>query len=469
MTSPDQRPRMLDIRSNEQDESGNTVLTLDMPALRTHPEAVAQALGTRDVLHLEWSITNGDHEKHGELEVSELPLVLRFERGTDPDGAWELNVFGIDATRRRPLWKQLIWIQPNLRVPPEHLAHLAEKFAPIYLYSDQERYFPVSLQTLLASDVIRECDDALTLRTFFGREQIPLRELHTWLRYNGNADYLLDYGFFSMRRSIFAQLGGDPWKSTIYWSYLEDPNSDRFFLSYHQIYAYDTKTGLARLTGIGPHVFDRESMVLVFDRWDHPSAMIISGHLEDQQIFFPEKLKVWSQGRVRVPFDDPRTLKLDSHPVIAVAEGSHALYPTSGVYQLSLLRELAGYLHHDVMEQDGARPGPLRPDQILTPPQLAGPLPSYDLRRLGLHRLSSTLKPDETDYDGWSACLAFSGYWVDVPGTRNARFPPFTSKVMGIRSWVDGAYGWNWDDVPDRYHRNNRMILNYLRENLEDF
>ncbi len=56
-----------------------------------------------------------------------------------------------------------------------------------------------------------------------------------------------------------------------------------------------------------------------------------------------------------------------------------------------------------------------------------------------------------------------------MPGTPNARFPPFTKKVSEINDWVDGAYDWHWDDVPDRYQRNNRQILRYLRENLEDF
>ncbi|MFT4626887.1 MAG: hypothetical protein ACI8PZ_005568 [Myxococcota bacterium] len=470
VTQPDDRPRMLDIRSNEADAQGNRVLTLDMPALRTHPAQVAKALRARTPFTLEWTVTHGKHSKQGRLDPTTLPLTLVFRRGHDPDGAWNLRIVavGTDGRWRKELWKQLLWVQPNLRVPDAQVAALAEKFAPIFLYSDKEQHFPVSLSTLLDGDLVNNSTERMKLKTIFGRESIPLRDLGTFLRYNGHADYLLDYGFLSMRRSIYAQLGGDPRNCTVYWSYLEDPASDRFFLTYHLIYAYDTKTGLARFTGIGPHVFDRESMVLVFDRWDRPSAMIISGHLEDQTIFFLDKLKVWHQGRVRVPFDDPRTLKLGDHPVIAVAEGSHALYPTSGVYQLSLLRELAGYMHHEVMASDGAQPIPMRADQMIVPPRLDGPLPTYTLRNMGLDRLCSTLNPTATDYDGSNAYLVFSGFWVDVPGTQNARFPPFTKKVTGIHSWVDGAYGWNWDDVPDRYHRNNRLILRYLHENLED-
>jgi hypothetical protein len=225
---------------------------------------------------------------------------------------------------------------------------------------------------------------------------------------------------------------------------------------------------LARLSGIGPHVFDRESMVMVFDGTDRPSGMVISGHLEHQTIFFLDKLKVWHQGRVRVPFDDPRTLKLGDHPVIAVAEGSHALYPTSGIYQLSLLKELAGFLHPEVT---GSRKvTDLNVDQVLVPPTVGGTaLPHYTLESFGLDRMTSHIPEGSPAYDPHNAYLTFSGFWVDVPGTRNARFPPFTDKVSRIGDWVDGSYAWHWEDVPDQYHRNNRLILKFLKENIEDF
>ena len=65
--------------------------------------------------------------------------------------------------------------------------------------------------------------------------------------------------------------------------------------------------------------------------------------------------------------------------------------------------------------------------------------------------------------------LHICGYWVDVAGTQNARFPPFTRNLTEIGDWVDGAFEWLWDDVPDEYHDNNGLILEFLRENTEDF
>ncbi len=213
------------------------------------------------------------------------------------------------------------------------------------------------------------------------------------MRFNGHSEYLLDFNVFSMKRSVFATLGGNSRDAVTYYSYLEDPDSDRFFITYHQIYAYDTKTGIARLTNIGPHVFDRESMILVFEGGETPSSMIISGHLENQTIAFLKNLKRWSQGRLRVPFDDERTLKLGNHAVIAVGEGSHALYPTSGEYQLSLLREIAGYVDPALFRGRKPESPAILPEQIILPPALKShSVPSYELSAFGLDHLTSRIR-----------------------------------------------------------------------------
>ena len=41
--------------------------------------------------------------------------------------------------------------------------------------------------------------------------------------------------------------------------------------------------------------------------------------------------------------------------------------------------------------------------------------------------------------------------------------------MTDIVDWVDDAYTWEWEDVPERYHHNNGIILRFLRENLEEF
>lgn len=464
--------RMFDIRSSTLDERGNRILEIELHAVLTHRDEVRRVLRADGPFELAYELQHGELVKKGTIDPERPELRLVFERGTDPHGAWEIRITGRahGAKRERELWRQLLFVQTELRLDRDTIDKLARRYAPVFVFSSGERYFPVSLRTLLCDPQIASCNEQLKIKTIFGKEIIPLAQLGDFLRFNGHADYLLDFNFLSMRRSIFASLGGDPKTSTIYYSYLEDPAGGRFFINYHLLYAFDTKTGLARLTGIGPHVFDRESMVLELDANLEPRAMIISGHLEDQEVLLA-KLKVWKQGRISVRFDDPLTLKIGTHPVVAVAEGSHALYPTSGVYHLSLLRELAGYLDPKVMTEDldeGERYA-IRPEQVLAPPSITSrELPRYQLVSLGLDRLCSRIVPDAEGYDGYNAFLAFSGYWVDVPGTQNARFPPFTRKEMEVVDWADGAFQWRWSDLPERYHHNNSIILRFLRENLED-
>jgi len=476
MTAPPSVRRMLDIRTTRLDEHGNRVLELDLTALRTHPEDVRAVLRREGPFELDYRVVCGNHQKQGAISPEDPGFELVFDEGIDPHGVWELTIHAScpRGRWRKELWKQLLFVQTELRLDREQIDELARRFAPVFVFSQAEKYFPVSLETLLTAEEVMNSGDRMKIKTIFGRESIPLPQLGEFMRFNGHADYLLDFNFLSMWRSVFAKLGGDPRNATIYYSYAEDPDRERFFISYHLIYAFDTKAGIARLTGIGPHVFDRESMTLVFESTEGPSSMIISGHLENQAISFLSRLKRWTQGRLRVRYDDPRTLKMGRHPVVAVAEGSHALYPTSGVYQLSLLRELAGYLDKRVMrEEDGEEndtPTEMVPEQILAPGFLRSQrVPHYALRSLGLSELQSRIVEDVEGYDPHNAFLVFSGYWVDVPGTQNARFPPFTRKIMDVVQWADEAYAWEWDDVPERYHRNNGIILEFLAENLEEF
>lgn len=463
--------RMFDIRHSALDALGNRVLEVELTAVRNHPEDVRRVLRSNSRLDLRYRVSREGHLKTGAIDADDPVMRLTFEHEKDPNGVWEVVITGANGTRE--LWRQLIFVQTKLRQSHARIDELARTYAPIFLFSGEEKFYPVSLHTLMRSPLIQASNDVMKMKTVFGRERIPLPQLGDFMRFNGHADYLLDFNFLSMRRSIFASLGGDPKAATIYYSYFEDPRSERFYINYHLIYAFDTKAGLARLSGIGPHVFDRESMVLVFatDDADAPESMIISGHLENQRIAFLKKLKTWKQGRIRVPFDHQATLKVGTHPVIAVAEGSHALYPTSGVYQLSLLKEVAGHLDRDIVDDDGVAPRrKLSVNQVLAPPGLRSrALSSYHLASLGLDRMTSRIDEAAEGYDSHNAYLTFSGYWVDVPGTKNARFPPFTRKVSAINEWVDGAYDWSWDDLPERYHRNNGAILRFLRENAEDF
>ena len=65
-------------------------------------------------------------------------------------------------------------------------------------------------------------------------------------------------------------------------------------------------------------------------------------------------------------------------------------------------------------------------------------------------------------YDADNAHLTFSGYWVDVPGATNARFPPFTKRERQPAAWVDGAFAWDWDGVPAEARRHDDRVRELL-------
>ena len=442
MAPQDSPPRrMFDIQDNRLCEDGSRQLDIELTALRTHRADVDRALRAKSAYELSYEVSLGSHKKVGFIDLDAPKLRLRFAP-EDPDGVWEARIVATDLAGRwqRQLWCQRLLVQKRLRRSAQTIAALAQRYAPAFVFSATEQYFPVSLKDLLDNPILRESAGHIKIKTIFGREAVPVAELGEFMRFNGHKDYLLDFNFLSMKNSPLAQAKGDPASATVYYSYFEDPHRDRFFINYHLIYAFDTKAGLARLSGIGPHVFDRESMVLVFEG-ERPKEMVISGHLENQTIFLLEKLKLWTQGRIRVRFDDERTLKLGDHPVIAVADGSHALYPTSGVYHLGALREVAGHLDPDLMSMDLRRSkkhrAHIKPEQILMPPRLTSKsLHHYDLQSFAVDRLTSHINTEAKDYDGHNAYLTFSGYWVDVAGTRNARFPP--SPARKVRSSI----GW---------------------------
>jgi hypothetical protein len=460
---------MFDIQQNNRDALGNQHFLMDLPGFRTDSQAICKALKLRSLFTLSYRAHRGASEKSGSIDPKDPSFDLIFERGVDPDGVWDIQIeaHGPDACTRE-VWHQQIFVQKDLSRSPAEVSELARRHAPIFVFSKDEHYFPVSLQTLLNAPEIRQCTDTVEVNTIFGDEDIPLSELGDFMRFNGHRDYLLDSDLFGMKDSVFTSLGRSLGGTTVYYSYIEDPSSDRFFITYHLLYAFDTKTGVAKWIGLGPHIFDRESMIMVFNSAEEPVSMVISGHLEGQLIFLFDKLKIWKEGRISVPYDDERTLKLDTHPVIAVAEGSHALYPTSGVYHVSALAEIAGFLDSDVVTNEGRSTPEIVPEQLVVPSSVhSETLAQYDLVPLGLDRLCSRIDQGVTDYDPYNAYLVFSGFWVDVPGWKNARFPPFTRKIAQIDSWIDEAYLWDWNDLPETLQQNNALIREFLEANVD--
>ncbi|MCI5212596.1 MAG: hypothetical protein D3910_28270 [Candidatus Electrothrix sp. ATG2] len=133
---------------------------------------------------------------------------------------------------------------------------------------------------------------------------------------------------------------------------------------------------------------------------------------------------------------------LNTHPVIAVARGSHALYPVCGTYGMTtkLTRETAGGSDEFSNEADWGRV--LLPSQFLLAP-------------LHLGNIKSACHNNH---------LAFSGSWVDLLGWTNAKFPPFTHREKNPDSWYTDSFTWDVDyNALPQYSQNLMNSLeNYL-------
>ncbi len=142
---------MFDIRKSELDADGGRVIRVSMPVLADHPDEVAKALSLNGPLSFEWEARFGDHEKRGRIDPARARFSMRFRRGVDPDGAWHVRIFATDgAGRRRELWSQLVFVQCALRRSFDEIASIAERYAPIFVFSAKEKYFPVSLRPCCA-------------------------------------------------------------------------------------------------------------------------------------------------------------------------------------------------------------------------------------------------------------------------------------------------------------------------------
>lgn len=430
-------------------------LVIDFPWAIAQPEAFAEAMEITDVGAIRWWLEFRDEVV--QTDVLGDQRRIQVDLGGRPPGAYLFRMTMV----KRELWRQLVWCTPSVSKSPEEIDALARKYAPVLLFSSAEEYFPVSLSTLVEAPAVRASDDTISVDSVTGEVDVPLSELSAFLRYNGNSEYLLNQSAFDAEK-VFDQVRGDFRNAVVYYSWIDDPTTGRAFLNFHTFYAFDPKTGIAKLLGIGPHVFDRESLTLVFGQNGQPESFVLSGHLENQRILYFDSLLSWSEGRVSMSFPDSRIAAVQGHPVVPVAEGSHAFYPAPGLYHISVLTELAGHVFDSLVTMLGIEHSAaetLADHQVLLPPSITSPrFASYELRPLRLDLLRSEPLPPSPLYDPASAALVFSGYWVDVPGFQNERFPPFSSREIDPEAWVTGAHVWNWDTLPAAVIDHNRSL-----------
>ncbi len=368
--------------------------------------------------------------------------------------------------RTNPLrtWIQDVFVQVSADLFEIPVASIAGKYAPILAYNDDEEYYPVNLDYLFGdSSAAIEFDippDSSGLGRLSEGIGIPHSQVASFMPYNGHGEGLINYGNLSSSASKNYQIGrkGSANDSTVYYSMLKG-DGNYYYLNYHMFYTFDPKTGTSSDPATGNHVFDRESMTLVFfgkpDIDSTPEGVLFSGHLSDQTLYFKqnddENFYEWSGGRIFIPWAS--VYKYQDSPIASIARGSHAIYPLPGTYKCLTLTEPAGGSDNFASDADWNR--------ILVPPTLDSALDIYTLSDLNLGNIEST---------GENACLAFSGYWVDCLGSwTNAKFPPFTERETDPDCWYSHSDYWGIDrDTLPQYSQDLMDDLDqYLESELE--
>ena len=420
-----------------------------------------------------------------DIEESGKHTFVFFEY--DPNIPFDALSDGIDLGEDNgPIWEQDVFVMkhdPN-GLSKRRIEYLATKYAPFVFLHEDERFLPTSLEYLLNKDEEGKTKDEslkvmLTLK--FHNIKIkdidfPYNDLFEVIPYNGEKNSVLNtigFDFFAdeTQRDILEKRKKDPGNVTIYYSCIPNPEKPhQIIISYHFLYAYDSKQEKEGDTKFASHIFDRESVNIVFN-WDRnnrdedpkPEYMIYGAHLEGQTMGSVKQdendsdkwnnLQRWTSGRVKVKWNDVIRIK-ENHPCITVAKGSHAPYPAPGHYAVYMfgdpLVEPAGthkVLIHEDLSLDNATVNEI--NEVY----------SYKLKDLGLDAVTS------------KSILAYSGYIVDIIGFKNAKFPPFTNRELEIDKWVNGdadeeIYDWIPSKVEEGTRDRFASLIGSINNNL---
>ena len=401
------------------------------------------------------------------------------------------------------IWEQDVFVikKDSKGLSKDEIDKLALKYAPIALLDGEEEYLPASIAYLQNWDdntnqPIDDCNVDVTLK-IPGIEKIsfPYNKLAEVLPYNSHNEAILDtiginlLKFFARKTKRDALKGrkGDSENITIYYSYIPNSEkSDQIVINYHFLYAYDPKMEAEDDKKKFSHVFDRESMSLVF-HWDknrvtsipdnsdvsgaslnpRPEYIIFGAHVTGQNIYLiddenipqesidgkkrfkptdNDKLQVWTAPRIKVKWKD--VVKIKSHPTVAVARGSHALYPIPGWYYVKQTRLLEPAMGDKaIVASHITLSGTTKQEfkKVFT----------YELKDLELGSINSTK-------DSWNRLLAFSGYLVDIVVMKGARFPPFTERETDINKWVNGDIPvWDSTRISDESTQRINRLTNH--------
>ena len=409
----------------------------------------------------------------------------------------------INRIFRNPVWAQDVFV---VKSDPDGLSksrvdELAEKYAPFLFVDSEEHYFPASIDYLLNKEDTDESLNEINISLKFRKiaygskkkvvrrtrltgvarkniDKIQYKDFGKVLPYNGDNISELDtiginpFDLFNGKnlREFLEKRKDNKDFVTVYYSFFPNPNQQKkeVIINYHFLYIYDSKTEVIGDLKKASHIFDRESISIVFE-WDkskpdldpQPKSVIYGAHLPGQLITLKREdngeEQEWRTRRVKVEWNDAYKIEIsknkESHPIVAIAKGSHATYPVPGIYAVNPI---------DIIETKE----PASTDKLLLPSSFSYDSKMNEILRGNNNVISYKLKDlklGSITSSSPNSLLAFSGYIVDIIGLTDAKFPPFTERETKIENWVNGTDDdpvHDWD--PDKVDKTTQAKLEKL-------
>ena len=415
----------------------------------------------------------------------------------------------INRIFRNPVWAQDVFV---VKSDPDGLSksrvdELAEKYAPFLFVDSEEHYFPASIDYLLNKEDTDESLNEINISLKFRKiaygskkkvvrrtrltgvarkniDKIQYKDFGKVLPYNGDNISELDtiginpFDLFNGKnlREFLEKRKDNKDFVTVYYSFFPNPNQQKkeVIINYHFLYIYDSKTEVIGDLKKASHLFDRESISIVFE-WDkskpdldpQPKSVIYGAHLPGQLITLKREdngeEQEWRTRRVKVEWNDAYKIEIsknkESHPIVAIAKGSHATYPVPGIYAVNPI---------DIIETKE----PASTDKLLLPSSFSYDSKMNEILRGNNNVISYKLKDlklGSITSSSPNSLLAFSGYIVDIIGLTDAKFPPFTERETKIENWVNGTEDdpvHDWD--PDKVDKTTQVKLEKLVKDIGD-
>ncbi|MBC7467428.1 MAG: hypothetical protein H7256_15675 [Bdellovibrio sp.] len=365
-------------------------------------------------------------------------------------GAYIVTLF---QKTSKPFWKQKVFAiaAKDKSLKEDEKEQLAQMYAPVINYHPDELYSPVSFEYLTNQvDKDLALDDETFILTnksvaqslfggLFGGSPSTLnvsflfKDILNVLPYYGHHESVLKSGLSNSAMTRLKQRYGKD-HATIYYSVFENVKRKEILINYHFFYSYDPKNGTAKKDVMPAHIFDRESMTVVLRSTSkEPLDVYYGAHLANQTMAELDSsgkpAQSWVTGRTHLNWSEKNypnshVEKIGTHPVPAIALGSHGVYPKPATYAV-----LMGNIKV-LVEKAGGDKGQ---EKFLYPESMtdfkAPNSASYKLKSLKLENTVSGCGP--------ANILAYSGSTVDVLGPVNASFPPFTDREENFMSYAD--------------------------------